>query len=250
MAKCSGPSISSAAPCARSTPWRKGRYPSPRRRARWHTSYSCDLCVRAIRTHHRLRDGPTLRGTDLNGDPGAVAAAPADESHPDALLPEGSASDAEGPTRGRERYLQPGSCNCRAAAQSAVSQSGVSPPTFSTVTFRPFERHAGDPFPDQSSVRFAPFAASLGGHVVRAGHWRREIPAPASLLGLWRHWHRLRACRPRIHLRLRCTVRRLDGPPNPVPRLLSCGGFPLWHHMLYSCRRADDGWARWQHRGA
>src|SRR5271165_3201108 len=88
-------------------------------------SYSRDLRIRAIRTHHRLCDGPTLRGADLDGDHrehGAVAAAPADGRQPtDALVAEGCASDAEGPNRGRERDLQPGPYHCRAVGPSAVS---------------------------------------------------------------------------------------------------------------------------------
>ena len=54
-----------------------------------------------------------LAGADIDGDHreyGASAAAPADERQPtDALVAERSASDAQGPHRGRQRNLQQGS---------------------------------------------------------------------------------------------------------------------------------------------
>src|SRR5271157_422257 len=61
----------------------------------------------------RLCHRPAKRRADIDGDHrehGAAAAAPADEPQPtDALVAERSASDAQGPHRGRQRDLQQGS---------------------------------------------------------------------------------------------------------------------------------------------
>jgi hypothetical protein len=99
---------------------------------------SGDVRVRTIRYHHRLRRRPPTRRTDLDSDHqehGAMAAASANEcSAADALVAEGRAFDAESTSRRRERYARPGPCRRRTMGLPSVSASGLSTPTFWTVS--------------------------------------------------------------------------------------------------------------------
>src|ERR1700756_1573959 len=84
-----------------------------------------------------------MRRTNFDGDHrkhGAMAAASANECPTaNALVSAGRSFDAESPDLGRERHARPGPCRGRTLGPPAVSASGLTTPTFRTVS--PTLRH-------------------------------------------------------------------------------------------------------------
>ena len=63
-----------------------------------------------------------------------AAASPNECSAANALVSEGRTFDAESSDLRRERHARPGPCRCRALGPPAVSASGLTTPTFRTVS--------------------------------------------------------------------------------------------------------------------
>ena len=97
-----------------------------------------DVCCRAFRLDHRLRDSPTMRGTVLdvtNRRRSAMAFAPSDGiPAADAMVASRCSSDAQGSHICRQRRLRSRSCRGRTMGSASVSESGMTTPRFWTVS--------------------------------------------------------------------------------------------------------------------
>ena len=138
MVRSNGLWISSPKP---SLPWtlQPTRCRSLSPRARWRASWAISrLTCPAVQHDDRLRDGPPTRRADFDGghrEHGAMAAASANECPAaDEVVSAGRSFDAQGPDLRRQRHAQPGLCGRGALGPPAVSPSGLTTPTFWTVS--------------------------------------------------------------------------------------------------------------------